>query len=230
MASSSSGTPSPVLADRRRIWSDGNAQDPFDLGGVTVGVGRGQVDLVEGGDDLFVVLEGLIGVRQGLGLDALGGVDQEHHPLAGGQAAADLVAEVHVAGGVDEVDGVAFPMHPHVLGLDGDPPLPLDIHGVEVLLPHVARVDGAGQFEDPVREGGLPVVDVGHDAQVSNAVEIQRGPCYGKEGRALRLGRASAHKSGAMPTRTRPRRLVSAVLPRGSSSRSGQLWERRSAH
>ena len=68
------------------------------------------------------------------------------------------------------------------------PALPLDVHGVEVLLPHVAGVDGAGQFEDPVREGGLPVVDVGHDAQVSNAVEVQRGPCYGKEGEHVRSG------------------------------------------
>jgi len=38
-----------------------------------------------------------------LRLDALGGVDEQHGALAGGQAAGDLVAEVDVAGGVDQV-------------------------------------------------------------------------------------------------------------------------------
>ena len=90
----------------------GHPEDLLDLGRVAVGIGGRQVDLVEGGDDLQVVLEGLVGVGQGLGLDALGRVDEQHHPLAGGQAAADLVAEVDVAGRVDQVDGVALPAAP----------------------------------------------------------------------------------------------------------------------
>jgi hypothetical protein len=119
----------------------------------------------------LVVLEGLVGVGQRLGLDPLGGVDEQHHALAGGQAAAHLVAEVDVAGGVDQVDGVALPVHPDVLGLDGDAPLALDVHRVEVLLAHVAGVDRAGQLEDAVRQRRLAVVDVGHDAEVSNRCE-----------------------------------------------------------
>ena len=46
-------------------------------------------------------------VGQRLRLDALGGVDDEDGALAGLQAAADLVAEVDVAGRVDEVEPVA---------------------------------------------------------------------------------------------------------------------------
>ena len=87
----------------------GDAEHLLDLVGVPVGVGRRQVDLVEGGDDLEVVLEGEVAVGERLGLDPLGGVDEEDGALAGGQAAAHLVAEVDVAGRVDEVeDVVAF--------------------------------------------------------------------------------------------------------------------------
>jgi hypothetical protein len=61
----------------------GDAQHLLDLGGVAIGVGGGQVDLVEGGDDLEIVLERLVRVGQGLRLDPLGGVDQQDHALAG---------------------------------------------------------------------------------------------------------------------------------------------------
>jgi len=44
-----------------------------------------------------------VGVGDGLGLHALRGVHDEQCPLAGGERPADLVVEVDVAGGVDEV-------------------------------------------------------------------------------------------------------------------------------
>ncbi len=49
----------------------GDAEDGFDFRGTALRVGGGQVDLVEHGHDLEVVLDGLITVGQGLGLDAL---------------------------------------------------------------------------------------------------------------------------------------------------------------
>ncbi len=49
------------------------------------------------------------------------------------------------------------------------PALPFDVHRVEVLLAHIAGVDGAGQLQDPVGERGLAVVDVGHDGEVADA-------------------------------------------------------------
>src|SRR6202034_4465510 len=98
-----------------------------------------------------------------------------HGPLAGGQRPADLVAEIHVAGRVDQVQRVVLPRHPHVLGLDGDAPLPLDVHRVEVLLPHHAGVDGPGQLEDPVGQGGLTVVDVADDGEVTDTLDGEHG-------------------------------------------------------
>ena len=49
-----------------------------------------------------------VDVRERLGLDALGRVDDEDRALAAGEAAADLVAEVDVARRVDEVQLVAL--------------------------------------------------------------------------------------------------------------------------
>ena len=112
MASRSASTPSPVLAEMREDRSAVDAEDPLDLPGVLLGIGGGQVDLVQGGHDLEVVLEGLVTGGERLGLDALGGVDEQDGPLTGGQGPADLVAEVHVARGVDEVQDVVGPSGP----------------------------------------------------------------------------------------------------------------------
>ncbi len=71
MASSTSSMPMPVLAEHstaseasRPMTSSICWRDPLGLGG-------GQVDLVEDRDDLVVVVDGLVDVGQGLGLDAL---------------------------------------------------------------------------------------------------------------------------------------------------------------
>ena len=150
----------------------GDAEHVLDLHRVAVGVGGRQVDLVQGGDDLEVVLHGQVAVGQRLRLDALGGVDDEHDALACRQRAADLVAEVDVARRVDEVEHVTMPVDAHVLGLDRDAPLALQVHRVQVLLAHVAGVDGAGDLEDAVRQRRLPVIDVGDDREVADPVEL----------------------------------------------------------
>ena len=144
----------------------------LDLRGAAIGIGGRQVELVEAGDDLEVVLEGEVAVRERLRLDALGRVDQEDHALAGGQRPRDLVAEVDVARRVDQVDDVVPVVEPDRLQLDRDAPLALDVHRVEVLGPHVPGVDGTAQLEEAVGERALPVVDVRHDGQVAKAAEV----------------------------------------------------------
>ncbi len=188
-----------------------HSEDLFDLGRAPGRVGGGQIDLVEDGHDLEVVLDGLVAVGQGLGLNALGGVDQEHRPLAGGQRTAHLVAEVDVARGVDQVEGVVLPRHPDVLGLDGDPPLPLDVHGVEVLLAHQAGVDRPGQLEDAVRQGRLAVIDVADDGEIADAVDGEHGtasvpkpPELRPAGRRCRGSRRRGSARGPDPRRWEP--------------------------
>ena len=182
------------------------ADDPGEFGGVAVGLRGGQVDLVQHRDDPEVGVQGQVQVGQRLRLDALGGVDQQHRALAGGQAAGDLVAEVHVAGGVDEVEDVlhvaALPGQPDGLALDRDAALALDVHPVQVLRAHLAPLDHAGELEHPVGQGRLAVIDVGDDAEVPDhrLVGVSRGRARGTgrarwavrgAGRAGRAGRAT---------------------------------------
>ena len=143
-ASSSSATPSPVLALMRRIVVGRDAEHLLDLGRVAVGVGGRQVDLVEGGDDLEVVLEGQVAVGQRLGLDALGGVDEQDHALAGGQRRGTPRSRSRRGPGVSiRLMTWSRVVEPDRLELDRDAPLPLEVHRVEVLVAHVPGVDGA---------------------------------------------------------------------------------------
>ena len=124
-------------------------------------------------------------VGQRLGLDALGGVDDEDGALAGLEAAADLVAEVDVARRVDEVEAVRLAvaccvLQAHRPGLDGDALLALEVHRVQDLTRHLARVDGVRQLQDAVRQRRLPVVDVGDDAEVAQARLRDRGHGAGR--------------------------------------------------
>ena len=156
--------------------------------GELLGLGRRQVDLVEHRDDRELVLHGEVEVRQGLRLDPLCGVDEQHGSLARGEGAGDLVGEVDVPGGVDHVQGVRraveLPGHADGLGLDGDAALALDVHAVEVLRAHRPGVDHTGDLEHPVGERRLAVVDVGDDAEVPDqlrrrCVRLQRGAGHG---------------------------------------------------
>lgn len=123
--------------------------------------GGGQVDLVDDWDDLQPMLGRQIGIGEGLRLHPLGGVDDEDGPFAGREGAGDLVAKVHVPGGVDQVEGIGTAVRRVVVqgdgvGLDGDPPFPLEIHAVEELVLHIPQFDRPGLFEDTVGQVDLP--------------------------------------------------------------------------
>ena len=85
-----------------------DADHVLDLLGDLLRLGAGQVDLVDDRDDVEVVLQRQIEVGQRLRLDALRRVHDQDRALAGGQAARDLVGEVHVARRVDQVELVLF--------------------------------------------------------------------------------------------------------------------------
>src|SRR5580704_5998138 len=67
---------------------------------------------------------------------------------------------------------MVVPVDPHVLCLDRDPPLALDVHRVEVLGAHVSRIDGTGQLEDTIRERRLAVIHVADDREVPDPVWV----------------------------------------------------------
>ncbi len=86
----------------------GDGEDFFELLAAAGDIGGGEVDLVEDGDDGEVLLHGEVDVGHGLGFDALGGINDEDGAFAGGEGAGDLVGEIDVAGGIEEVELVGF--------------------------------------------------------------------------------------------------------------------------
>ena len=49
-----------------------------------------------------------------------------------------------------------------------DAPLPFQVHLVHELVAHLPGGDGAGEFQQPVRQGALAVVDMGDDAEIAD--------------------------------------------------------------
>ena len=152
----------------------------LDLGLDPVHLRAGQVDLVEHRHDLVVMVQRQIDVGQSLRLHALGGVHHQQRPFAGGQRAGDLVVEVHMAGGIDEVELVLLPVRRHIgdthgLCLDGDAALPFQVHLVQILLPRLTLTDHLGQLKDAVGKGGFAVVDMGNDAEVADKFLLGHG-------------------------------------------------------
>ena len=135
-----------------------------------VGIGGRQVDLVDDRNDVQVVLDREIGVRERLRLGALRRIDDEQRALAGLQGPRYLVGEVHMAGRVDEVELVALPLDAHRLRLDRDAALALEIHRVEHLLAHVTTGDGVCELEDAIGQRRFPMIDMGDDREVADAV------------------------------------------------------------
>ena len=157
--------------DTRRVLC-GNADDVLDLGDHAVGVGARQVDLVDDGDDFESAVHREIGVRERLRLDALRRVDDKNRALASRERTRDLVVEVDVTGGVDQVEQVLVAVVGVVddadgARLDGDASFALQLHIVEELRFHITRGNGVGQLENPVRERALAVVDVRDDAEIT---------------------------------------------------------------
>ncbi len=138
---------------------------------------RLHVDLVQRRDDRQVVVDRGVGVGDRLGLDALGRVDEQDRPLAGGEAPRDLVVEVDVAGRVDQVQLVVLAVERVVdrdgAGLDGDAALALEVHVVEELLAELALGDRPRLEQELVGQRALAVVDVGDDREVADVFGVE---------------------------------------------------------
>ena len=174
--------------DHERVVG-GEADDVLDLLADALGLGGRQVDLVEHRHDLVPGVDRLVGVGERLRLDALGRVDQQERALAGAQRAAHLVGKIDMARGVDEVELVDLAVlrlvaQAHGLRLDRDAALALELHAVEHLRLHLARLEPAAALDDAVGERRLAVVDMRHDREVADPGEVGHAGS-GRTGRAL---------------------------------------------
>ena len=70
--------------------------------------GRRQIDLVDHRQNFQPRIDGQVGVCQGLGFHALGSIHHQHSTLASCQTAGNFIVEVHMAGGIDQVQGIHF--------------------------------------------------------------------------------------------------------------------------
>src|SRR5262249_5196194 len=157
-----------------------DADDLFDLAAHLLRVGRRQVDLVDDRHDLEALLDGGVAVGDALGFDALRGIHHEQRAVARGERARDLVGEVDVARSVDHVELVALAIPRLVverdaLRLDGDAAFALELHGVEHLILHLARLEAAGELDQAVRQRGLAVIDVSNDRKITYEPHDVRG-------------------------------------------------------
>ncbi len=73
-----------------------------------LGLGGGQIDLVEYGDDLMPRVEGVVDIRQRLRLDPLARVDHQKRALASRERPRHFVSEIDMAGRVHEVEDIGL--------------------------------------------------------------------------------------------------------------------------
>ena len=163
----------PALPLARIALAGVEADDLLDLPPHLVGLRAGQIDLVDDRNDLEVVLDGEIRVGERLRLDALRRVDEQQRALARRERARDLVREIDVPGRVDQVEDVVLAVlrvvvQPDGVRLDRDAALALEVHAVEDLRFHLARLQRAGDLEKAVRQRRLAVVDVRDDREVTD--------------------------------------------------------------
>ena len=161
-----------LSGDQRRVG--GVQADHFlDLVLDLLRLGAGQVDLVDDRHGFQIVFQRHIHIGQRLRLDALRRVHHQQRAFAGRQCPADLIAEVHMAGGVDQVEDVSLSvlgliLHAHGLRLDGDAALPFQFHGVQDLFRHLPLFKHARHFQQAVRQRALAVVDMGNNTEIAN--------------------------------------------------------------
>src|SRR5881396_3077898 len=136
------------------------------------------VHLVHEDNARHVVAVRLAPHRFGLGFHAAHRVEHGDGAVQHAQRPLHLDGEVHVPGGVDDVDAVrlaaAGPEGGGGGGGDGDAALLLLLHPVHGggAVVHLAQlVRPAGVVQDPLGRSRFPGIDVGHDADVANLVE-----------------------------------------------------------
>ncbi len=148
------------------------SDDFLDLGANALGLGGGQVDFINDGNNFEIMVEREVGIGEGLGLNALGGIDYEQCAFAGLQTAGNFIGEIDVAGRVDQVElipvaVVGFVIEADGVGFDGDTALALEVHRVEHLGHHFALRESAGDFEKTIGQGAFAVVDVRNDGEIA---------------------------------------------------------------
>ena len=159
--------------------ADGDLKLTLDLVEEVEGGFAFTVELVDEDDDGRLAHAADFHQFAGLCLDTFGGVNDDDDAIDGGEGAISVFGEVLVAGGVEDVDLVAFIVEGHGGGGDGDAALLFDLHPVGgggaadlVRLHGAGYVDGAAEEEELLGEGGLTGVGVADDGEGAAAADF----------------------------------------------------------
>ena len=157
-----------------------DADHVLDLADRQFGVGRGKVYLVQHRDHVDALLDRRVTVRHRLGLDALRNVHYQERALACGERTGDLIRKIDVSRRVDQIEqvrkSVARPiMQGRGLSLDGDAPLPFQLHGIQHLLGHLAIGQPATTLDKAIRERRFSVIDVGDNRKITYVLHQKKG-------------------------------------------------------
>ena len=150
-----------------------DANHVFDLFSHTGAIRGGKIDLVKDRHNLVIRIQSVVHVGQCLGLDALRGINHQQRAFNRAHGAGDLIGEIDVAGGVDQVQNVIFAIVRFIVdadcvGFDGDATLTFDVHGVQKLGLHVTVFNGTGLLNEPICEGRFPMVNVRDDGEIAD--------------------------------------------------------------
>ena len=138
------------------------------------------IDLVDHDDGFEIQLERFAQHETRLRHHAFGGVDQQEHALHHLQNALDLAAEVGVTGRVDDVELDVAVANRGVLGKNRNTALFFERVGIHhTRFDVLALAKDAALLEHRVDEGGLPMIDMGNNSDVTNIRTSFHGPaCF----------------------------------------------------
>lgn len=137
-------------------------------------ISRWQIDLIEHRNNCEIMFHSHIEHRQRLRLNTLRGIHEQNGSFTRGEAAAHLVPKIRMPRSVDEIELHTRILHTHRLELDGNPPLALQIHGIQQLRFHLTMLLGASQLDHAVGKRGLAVIDVRDDAEIADIHRPQK--------------------------------------------------------
>ena len=162
-----------------------DAQDVLDLFHELKRIASLVVELVHKGKDGNVAQRADLKELFGLGLDALGAVDDHDRSVGGHKGTVGILREVLVAGGIENVDTGAVIGELQHRGGDGDAALLLDVHPVRdsmlgraLALDRAGSLDAAGIEQQLLGKRGLTGVRVADDRECAARRDFIRQACH----------------------------------------------------
>ena len=107
-------------------------------------------------------------------LYALCSIYEQQGAFAGSEGTAHFIAEIYVAGGIYQVEGIllAFIRVIDLYGMAfyGDAFFPLQVHIIQYLGMHIPVAYGAGALQQPVCQCTFPVIYMCNDAKIPDVL------------------------------------------------------------